>query len=143
MNIAAATSTITRVDAEGESWTTPIAPAGSDARVIRGSFRAAVKVAAELVREGTRWTDRFFNDQRTVAVRQASEGVFELADARASIHLFNPIDSAKYVSASAARGDDPTLLALVSRTNWVDLRERDTADASRLVSVPGFGPIVR
>jgi hypothetical protein len=136
-------ATITRIDAVGDGWTAPVAPAREDARIVRGSFREAVKVAAALVREDTRWTDRFFNDQRTIAVRQAGDGAFSLADAGASIHLFNPIDSARYVLASANRGDDADLLALVSRTNWIDLRGTDAAEAARLVRVPVFGPIVR
>lgn len=136
--------TITRTDARGASWSTPIAaPSYPFPLSPHATFHDALQQASDLaLKEAWNPITAHFNQAPTIAIMDAGRGALSIGWVDSSIHLYAPRDNARYVHASAAKTAGSTLLALVSRNNWVDLRNVDAADAQRLLRVPLTGTVI-
>ena len=135
--------TVVLTDADGERSTVQPIRESASASVLNGSFRDAVKAANDLVRSRSTWQGSLFNPIFSVAIAAAGEGAYALYETHASIHRYNPIDSAKWVRAEVTKSADSPLVAVVSRYDLADLRSSQSAIGARMVRLPLVGPIVR
>jgi hypothetical protein len=136
--------TVVLTDADGDTTReleiTPLNP-GETSPAIAG-FRDAIQAANDLVRSRSNWAGSFFNSQPSVAVTLLDDGSYGMFLTGASIHRFDPIDSAKYVHAEVTKTEGSPLVAMVSRSDWADLRTSDVAVGEHLRRVPLLGHVI-